>query len=484
MKFRMLAFIPALLCQVAGLARADEKVSPNALYFVGDGDLADFAIEVKGGKEAVLYLTKKPTNEPLVDASVTLQSATGGGDIKFEAVKDSPGTYKAVLKTSTDLPGQIIIQTATDTDAIETLIPKYKSSGAVPSAPVPSTPTSGTSASQPKMIAVAFGAGVAVTGLLGFGAYLLMRRRRGSSMGILLAGIVSLPASLASRPAYAHGGHDHGGPSLDSEADTGGDVVMPKKSQLLIDLRTMQAKKEEVPGVIKTYGHIIPKPQLDATVTAPQAGFLHGTQGLLLGTKVQRGQLLGTLQAVGQIRLESPIDGEISEIDAVDGARVEAGGKLLRVTNLSVLWVDAEMFAAQLVELSNVTDVTIAVEGVTEPIKARLLNAVTPVSEETRTAKVFLELVNPPQALRMGMLATVAFALQRKTQAIPVPASAILNRAGDRIVFVQLGPETFTARQVTVEDGPVAGTVLITQGVNDGERVVISGNYQLLMKAK
>lgn len=467
----------------APLGALGAEAGPGATYYVGDGESFDLAVEVVGGKDVRIYLASKATSEPVAKAAVSLQPAGGPKqDVKFEPVADSPGVFWAQLTDPSALPGQIIIQTDSDTDAIETTVPKYAQVG---SAAPPAAPAHATAATQELLsrgMLGAFAAGfVLALALLGL-ARLLRRPRSGAAALVLVA--ATSPAWLSSRPAWAHGGHDHGGPSLEGRGDTGGDVVMSKKSQFLIELRTIPAKKQPVPGVLKTYGHVIPKPQLDAVITAPQTGFLQGTQGLSLGMKVRRGQVLATLQAVGQIRIESPIDGEISEQNAVDGSRIEAGGKLFRVTDPSVLWVDAELFSGQLSQLKDVVDVQVSVDGTSGAIKARMLNAITPVSEETRTAKAFLELVTPPQGLRIGSLATIWFSLKRTGEAIPVPLSAVLNRAGDRIVFVQTGPETFVPRAVVVEDGPVPGTVLITQGVADGERVVTSGNYQLLMKAK
>jgi multidrug efflux pump subunit AcrA (membrane-fusion protein) len=465
-----------------GDAVGDAPASPA--YYVGDGDSFDFAIEVLDDKKAILYLTKKPSNEPVTGAILTLQSGHGGDDIKFSAGKEDPGTYMAILSSASSLPGQVTIQTESDSDAIETTVPKYKNFLKETDRAILAKSNKGDLQSHSSGdVYTSFAAGFGFA-LLGAMAFALLRKRRSSKVTLFLAALITASHLVKSEAALAHGGHDHGGPSMETGGDAGGDVVMFKKSQILLELRTVPAKLEAVPGVMKTYGHIIPKPQLDATITAPQSGFLRSTQGLSLGQKVRKGQLLASLQSVSQIRLESPIDGEITEIYTVDGARVEVGSKIIRVTNPSTLWVDAEMFSSQLVELPHVIGVTVAVEGVSEPIKGRLVNAITSVSEETRTAKVFLELVSPSPSLRIGMLANVYFALDRSAESIPLPASAILNKAGDRIVFIQTGPETFTAREVMIEDSPVAGTVLVTQGVKDGERVVVSGSYQLLMKAK
>lgn len=466
MMIRVLAL--ALMFCGFGEARADEGP-----YFIGDGDVADFALDATNPADARIYLTKKPTNEPMREAQVTLQPANGKSDIIF-APTNTPGVYVAKLDDLAVLPGQVLIQTSEDADAVSPVVPSYRQA----QRPVASVPAS--SGSRPGMVWL-FGGMIAVLAAFFVGVGLGRRASGARKMAGLMA--IGLATGLTARKVEAHGGHDHVAPAADAGA-TGGDVVLPKRSQILIDLRTAATAKATVAGVMKAYGHVIPQPQLDATLTAPQAGFIRPAQGLGLGSKIRRGQVLGTLQAVNAIPIEAPIDGEISEMLAVPGSRVDAGAKLFRVTNMAVLWVDAELFSEQLVRLKDASSAQVAVDGVSTPIKARFLDAMTPVSEETRTAKVFLELISPPKALHVGALATVSIALGVGGEVVPVPAAAILDRGGDKIVFIQTGPETFAAREVSLRDGPDPSMALVTKGLGGGERVVVSGNYQLLMKAK
>ena len=384
-----LALIGAMLAvsTSSALGNAGQTATPSQRYYVGNGEAADFALEIADGGTGSLYLTHKPTNEPFVGATLTLQPTDSGKPVvKFEPT-DTPGVYRGRIEDPASLPGQLLIQTASDSDAVETTIPKYKVAvaGAVaPTAVLTAEP------SDRKALMIAAAGGALAASMAGLLFWLLLGRRGDAAKAIVPLFLLVVVGTAFPRRVLAHGGHDHGGPVPDSGADAGGDVVMSKKSQLLIELRTVEVKKEIVPGVLKTFGHVIPKPQFDAALTAPQAGFIHGVQGLALGSKVARGERLGTLQAVGTIPIESPIDGEISEINAVDGSRVDAGGKLLRVTNMSTLWVDAELFSEQLQRLKEATSASVMVDGLATPIRAKMLGAMTPVSEETRTAKVFL----------------------------------------------------------------------------------------------
>src|SRR5690606_16383896 len=114
----------------------------------------------------------------------------------------------------------------------------------------------------------------------------------------LVFGIASI---FLSQNSLAHGGHDHAEAPVTSETSLGNIIKLKKESQILIGLRDVLAKKEKVSQGFISYGHVIPKPQFDAFISAPQAGVVAGTRALKLGQSVQKGQNLGFIEAVGRI---------------------------------------------------------------------------------------------------------------------------------------------------------------------------------------
>jgi multidrug efflux pump subunit AcrA (membrane-fusion protein) len=443
-------------------------------YFVGDGSSFDLALEAVDG-DASLYLADRVTNEPLSGAQVTLQSKAG--DVVFSSTS-APGIYQAKLPGTLDA-ASIVVQTASDVDAVELTTAPYRRA-APTTAAAPDAPRSHASTRELAMA----GAGGLIVGLLLAALAIGMLRRGRRVAGLLLCAMAA--ASQLPPPALAHGGHDHAAPEDDAKAPaaSGTAVVLAKKSQLLLGLRSIATRKTPVPRLLKTFGHVVPKPQNDALIVAPQAGFLRGLRGAVLGLAVKRGEVLGHLQAVASVPLVSPIDGVVTEIEAVEGARVEPGAKILRVTDRSVLWVDAKLFQSQLAALGQVTSIVVDIEGQPAAITGTMVQAPTPFNEETRTAKVFIELSEAPKELRIGSFASINFVLDSQTEGVVLPGDAVLNRGGERLVFVKTGPETFEPRSVTVIDGADPRTVVVTGGLEGGDRVVTTGNYQLLMKAR
>lgn len=474
MRVVTLVLVASLSC---GLTAMDRDVR----RYIGDGEVADLALEVAEDKNATLYLAHKPTNVPFADAKVQLQQEGGESPVLFEPTQ-LPGVYTATL-TGLDLAGrEIILETSDDSDSI-TISDAETETSRLRSGDV-SQPASGSgrwSTTLILLLGMVLGALVATLALTvtRFG-----KRVKEKTVPTLLILLVLPMAFLDPHDALGHAGHDHGGSAPSDEKVEGGDgVSLSKKSQFLIGLTTILARREPMAEAMVAYGHIIPKPQLDATIIAPQSGVIRTSPDMILGMTVGKGHALGTLDAVNQIRINSPIAGQIQKVGAVSGTRVESGTELFRVTDPSTVWVDAELFASDLRKLRDVTDAFVGVDG-DESIRARILNITSPISEETRTAKVYLELDNATGGLRIGALARITFVLKDTSDSIAAPASAVLNRNGEYIVFVQSGPEKFLSRTVRPEVSSRAGTVLISEGVREGERIVVTGNYQLLLKVR
>lgn len=101
------------------------------------------------------------------------------------------------------------------------------------------------------------------------------------------------------------------------------------------------------------------------------------------------------------------------------------------------------------------------------------------VDPQTRQATVKIDL--PSSALlRSGMFLKAAITV-RSTQALTVPATAVLSQSdGQSIVYVLEGQDTAKAKPVQIgtrqdSDSPDQARIVITNGLNAGDRVVVAG---------
>ncbi|MFH1610176.1 MAG: efflux transporter periplasmic adaptor subunit, partial [Candidatus Bipolaricaulota bacterium] len=83
--------------------------------------------------------------------------------------------------------------------------------------------------------------------------------------------------------------------------------------------------------------------------------------------------------------------------------------------------------------------------------------------------------------LKPGMFADLTIELSQNGKALAIPAEAVLDDGGWSMVFVQTGPGRFVPRLVTLGVGQ-GGFLEIAEGLEEGEAVVLRGNFQLKSK--
>src|SRR6185436_13761566 len=99
------------------------------------------------------------------------------------------------------------------------------------------------------------------------------------------------------------------------------------------------------------------------------------------------------------------------------------------------------------------------------------------VSEQTRTARVRIALSNPGGILKPNMLATVSLQLPR-SDALVLPADALVDTGTDHVVFVAEGEGRFAPRHVRI--GRRSGAdVEVMSGLKDGDQVAASATFFL-----
>ena len=175
--------------------------------------------------------------------------------------------------------------------------------------------------------------------------------------------------------------------------------------------------------------------------------------------------------------LVAPQAGTVMEKMAVDGMYFAAGTPLLRIADLSTVWVIAEVYERDLSLLGPGTTVEAMVEAYPERRFTGVIEQVLPeVMADTRTVQLRVALPNAEGLLIPGMFARVRFDAVAATDALIAPRSAVLD-AGDRqVVLVALGEGRFEVRPVTL--GAAAdGFVELTEGVAEGERLVESAAF-------
>ena len=181
------------------------------------------------------------------------------------------------------------------------------------------------------------------------------------------------------------------------------------------------------------------------------------------------------------ITLRSPIAGEVVERHVHLGAVVDPTEPMVRIADLSSVWVVLSLFERDLGRVHTGDRVEVLSEahpGATFEGTITHVGAI--VDDETRTADVRVAVDNVDRRLRPGQFvhATVHLSHESRNDAILLPESAISQIQGQPSVFVRVGPERYDFRPL--ELAGLHGTrVEVRRGLAVGDEVVVEGAFAL-----
>jgi len=183
----------------------------------------------------------------------------------------------------------------------------------------------------------------------------------------------------------------------------------------------------------------------------------------------------------GEYVLRSPIAGEVIERNANPGMEVrpDLGTTLFTVSDLSTLWLTANLFQKDLANVrpgARLVFRTDALPGRT--FEARVTYVSNALDPSSRTALLRATLPNPDHSLRTMETGDARLYVQDAQPALVVPTRAIVTHGDALVVFVETAPNRFVRRAVQVGDDDGESTVILS-GLKPGERVVVDGSILL-----
>jgi membrane fusion protein, heavy metal efflux system len=95
---------------------------------------------------------------------------------------------------------------------------------------------------------------------------------------------------------------------------------------------------------------------------------------------------------------------------------------------------------------------------------------------------IVFELDDPPPAVAIGQAVTLRL-ITPSAEGVSIPRAALVDDAGQPIVFVQVGGESFERRPVRVGSPREGGYVHIAAGLEPGERIVTRGAHLVRLAA-
>lgn len=183
------------------------------------------------------------------------------------------------------------------------------------------------------------------------------------------------------------------------------------------------------------------------------------------------------------VPIRAPQSGTIVMKNVVAGTAHRAGMTLLRIADLSRVWVEAEIYEADLPLVTTGMAATVTLPYLTDKVFEGSIDYLYPYLQgESRTAKVRLSLPNSDGVLKPEMFADVTLEASLGER-LAVPESAVIVSGETRVVFEDLGDGRLAPR--VVKTGHQAGGwIEITEGLAAGDCVVTSGNFLIASESR
>jgi Cu(I)/Ag(I) efflux system membrane fusion protein len=241
------------------------------------------------------------------------------------------------------------------------------------------------------------------------------------------------------------------------------------------------------PMLVTAQEELLLAKRLTSDVSAGTPDAVRGAQDLLASA---RRRLLSwdipaseveRVERTGEVRraltLVSPASGFVVEKAVLSGQRIMAGDPLYRIVDLSVVWVEGEVFEQDLAALR--VGQGVASEFETFPGERWLgrISYIQPtLNPETRTARIRVELPNAGLRLKPGMYATLRLTATARANVLTIPRSAVLATGERMLVFVKGSAGKLEPREVAL-GVTTSERVEVRRGIAAGEEVVASATF-------
>ena len=193
-------------------------------------------------------------------------------------------------------------------------------------------------------------------------------------------------------------------------------------------------------------------------------------------TDAEIADLERTGSAKKSITIYSPISGVVTLKTVVEGMTVEPGAMPYEITDLSTVWVLADVYESELRHVHVGDHGSLQLEAYPgRTFDGRVVFIDPTLDARTRTAKARLEFKNPTGELRPELFGNVTLEAVRR-EGLRIPVDAVVPTGAESVVFVAVGDGKFQPRavQLGASDG---SQVEVLSGLTEGEAVVTRANF-------
>jgi RND family efflux transporter MFP subunit len=222
-----------------------------------------------------------------------------------------------------------------------------------------------------------------------------------------------------------------------------------------------------------------------ATTTFERQAYLWnqkiGSEMQYLQAKAQKEGLEKTLKSIytqiNKMRITAPFSGIVDEIFFKKGELTGPQSPVLRLINLSKMYVEVEVPETYLKSIKKGTPVILDFASIGKKINAKINEVSNYINPDNRSFKVRINLNNPDGALKPNLLANIAIN-DFSGKGIVLPKQIIqMNQAGEKFVYAvhKEGNSIKTNKRVLELGIEYNNEILILNGLKTGDTLVNEG---------
>jgi Cu(I)/Ag(I) efflux system membrane fusion protein len=190
---------------------------------------------------------------------------------------------------------------------------------------------------------------------------------------------------------------------------------------------------------------------------------------------------INQLEQTGEIKksltIYSPFSGVVVEKNIFDGMQIQAGMNLLKLADVSQMWIYADVYENDLSWVKVGENVMIDLPNDAGKSLQGKVSFIYPfLQEQSRTAKVRIDFPNENKSLKKDMYVTVNIMPTDTLNAIVVPEQSVIHSGSRDVIVLSLGEGKF--KSVDVKLGALTdGYYQVLSGLAEGDTIVTSSQF-------
>ncbi|HEX8758150.1 MAG TPA: efflux RND transporter periplasmic adaptor subunit [Steroidobacteraceae bacterium] len=213
---------------------------------------------------------------------------------------------------------------------------------------------------------------------------------------------------------------------------------------------------------------------------ADRSAALQGLVALHADPKTIAAIRAGKPLAPGQGVIRAPIAGTVVQKSIGPGQTLSAGtSPCFTIADTSKMWVMAQIFGSDLVQVHIGDTATVDTGDGTAPLTGTVTNVGPVVDPDTRSVSARVQVDNPDGILKQGMYVQARIQSHRQYRGLLIPVSAVLRNDENLPYVYVVDPDGSYARRSVTLGERVGNRVVISQGLQTGDKVVVDGSIFL-----